>query len=487
MKRHKTQVPEILASRFFHISCLVCILALGGLYLYTQWELGRLAEQRPPALEKDQESVGEETVPDTREEMPRWQMEQAKRRAEQARIVEKWRARGEALGLFDEQDFGWFARLAEDAELRGIDPEKLWRVDELLGQCQGGKISFASYEEQAVAILTEGMDALTAAKYLEQYFPGVHEEQVKELANQAMRENPGDFETLFLWAKYLPYDPFGENPEQVIAYRKLVEMRPNSVDALYHLGNVLMWFSPAEALEMFKHTNKLKPQRGILLDMGFAYERLADYDAAMDVYSKAIEQRSQIEEAQGHPIHEHRLAKAFFEGLKAGTPRVPPLASTISDIGAAAKATETFARETLPHGPPETVDAPFETVGAAEIPPPPAPGFSEGERADIAQYLTEMNDAQYAELKQFLKAEIPELFEFLESSTVSLESTEIPETLNLPDARQGGVSDTSSPQAGLARSLQQLRADSPELAAQVERHLRRRMPKRQHPQERSNQ
>jgi len=100
--------------------------------------------------------------------------------------------------------------------------------------------------------LTEGMDAFTAAKRLNELEPGGgghYGPYMRVFAEQAFSENPDDFEVVKFWAELQPLPAWrGSNPEAIRAYRQLLALRPDSPDALLGLSSALWTTEPEEAL-----------------------------------------------------------------------------------------------------------------------------------------------------------------------------------------------------------------------------------------------
>ena len=94
-----------------------------------------------------------------------------------------------------------------------------------------------------VEIRVEGMDAFTAAKYLQSH--GLYQHYANEYAKRAVAENPGNFEILLFYTKTLDPD---QMDEREATYRQLYEMAPDSIDVLYGLGSVLSIRKPDEAV-----------------------------------------------------------------------------------------------------------------------------------------------------------------------------------------------------------------------------------------------
>ena len=121
-----------------------------------------------------------------------------------------------------------------------IPTEKLERIEAAYNNLPSDEV-----EERVLEILTEGMDTLSAAKYLETLHGhyGDYREVVGEYAARAVAENPGDFDALLFKTQRTE-----DNTEREAGYRYLLEMDPDSVEVLYGLGKVLKSSQPGEAI-----------------------------------------------------------------------------------------------------------------------------------------------------------------------------------------------------------------------------------------------
>ena len=169
-----------------------------------------------------------------------------------------------------------------------IPQDKLDRINQIISDTQERRLRGELTPQEAdklltkkkVEILTEGMDALGAAKYLKSLLH--YSEYVEKYAKQAVDEDPNSFEALLLWADYQ------DSTEREMAYRKLVDMDPTSVDAWMGLGHSLWYNHPEEAVEHLQKANSLDPNAGLDI-LGDAYQRLGEYDKALETYKKAFE------------------------------------------------------------------------------------------------------------------------------------------------------------------------------------------------------
>ncbi len=108
--------------------------------------------------------------------------------------------------------------------------------------------------------------------------------------------------------------------EKAQAYREILEIEPNSINALLLLllGCVLVKDDkPAEAIPYLKRVNRLNPEAGFLT-LGEAYEKLGDVKTAWTYYKKALSY-------QFPP--QTRFLKLHIERIEAGNPIYKPVVS----------------------------------------------------------------------------------------------------------------------------------------------------------------
>ena len=187
-------------------------------------------------------------------------------------------------------------------------------------------------------ILTEGMDAFSAAEYLKALG---HSKHASEYADRALAENPDSFEVLLLWCQLRPPE---QATEREAGFRKLLAMNPNSVDALIGLGTRLAFDGrPDEALGYLEKASLLDPERPPST-LGLTYELLGQYDKAL------------VALKQSYKITHSPVELSHIRAVEAGTPLWKPIQ-----------------RESLGQLPesssPET---PFESPPQEDIPPTPA-------------------------------------------------------------------------------------------------------------------
>ena len=137
-------------------------------------------------------------------------------------------------------------------------------------------------------IMFEGIDALTAAKYLMSKGQGYADTFGVEYAERAMQEHPDSLEAMRVWAHCVP------QYQRIAAYKKLLSKFPNAADVHQLI-----------ALNYFYHTNPPEPelalyhtQRAIQLDsriaertsvigkslLGKCYVKLGEWEKAIALY-----------------------------------------------------------------------------------------------------------------------------------------------------------------------------------------------------------
>ena len=168
------------------------------------------------------------------------------------------------------------------------EAEKLERIrqmsDELSRQWHQGELSYeeknALFAEKSAEIWAAGLSSLNAAKYLS--YRGINEEYAQAKAAQAVAENPDSFEALKLWA-FLSEVP----EEQEEGFRRMLALRPNSVETLVYLGKVLAHTNPREAIVHLEKANRLQPSSADE-SLGDCYRALGDTDKALAVYQRLL-------------------------------------------------------------------------------------------------------------------------------------------------------------------------------------------------------
>ena len=133
---------------------------------------------------------------------------------------------------------------------------------------------------------TEGMSAWEAAQYFDRN-GSPSRAYTKELAAQALVEDPDDPERLFFWAKRQDFVPRGSNPEREAAYEKLVarddlpdKLRSRILDSF---AGTIWWNRPEEAIRYRQEAAALSDNSNYDL-IGVAYQRLGQYHKALAIH-----------------------------------------------------------------------------------------------------------------------------------------------------------------------------------------------------------
>ena len=140
------------------------------------------------------------------------------------------------------------------------------------------------YPPEIIAVITEEMDTLTAAKFLKE--AGLKNWALK-YAEEAVAENPNSFEALLLRTQLLPPD---RKDEKEAGFHKLLEINPNSVEALLGMSSLLYCDRPQEGIIYSRKVLELDPSNGYAYTyLGFCYERLGQYKEALEAFKKAYQ------------------------------------------------------------------------------------------------------------------------------------------------------------------------------------------------------
>ena len=102
------------------------------------------------------------------------------------------------------------------------------------------------------------------------------------------------------WAELQHIPPWhGSNPEAIRAYRKLLELRPDSPDALLGLSRALWTTEPEEALGHLEKLIQASPYDSMDVELkAKAYQRMGDYKIALEVlktYREKYPMRAPVE------------------------------------------------------------------------------------------------------------------------------------------------------------------------------------------------
>ncbi len=172
---------------------------------------------------------------------------------------------------------------------------------------------------EEIAIVTEGMDTLSAARFLIEHSIS---DYALEYAQRAVAENPDSFEAVLLWSQLL--NSHEQNEEREAAFRLALEMNPNSIEALFGLGQTLSAGShPWEAVPYLQQAVNMDSSAShAYAFLGISYEKVGMYDEALTAFQKAYE----INQDQGALMHLRALeeGKPIFEPVPFVPQENPP-------------------------------------------------------------------------------------------------------------------------------------------------------------------
>ncbi len=313
--------------------------------------------------------------------------------------------------------------------------------------------------QEEIDILVEGMDNLSAAKYLKAL---VFNDYAREYADKALAENPDDFETLFIWTRLRSSN---EDADRVAGYRKLLEMDPNFVPALVGLGSKLKEESPEEAIELLQKANSLDPSEG-LYQLAWAYQRIGEYDKAVPMLQKAYER------------YNRRWMLSEIKSIEAGTPQIPLIQrESQEDLQNEGdnKVDKALLTEPVPPASDEFIE--IETEKGAHNPfrtdLDKLNSDTPNSDAEIRAFFEQLADPELAEFKKYLTKEFPALFPEEQAETQLREDIDAgnfsPKNFNqaLETLKRYG------PQEGLHR----ISKDNPKLARYIQHMLNQNSPK----------
>lgn len=336
--------------------------------------------------------------------------------------------------------------------------------------------------------LTQGMDAFTAAKHLNALEPGrggVYGPYIRAFAAQAFAENPNDFEVVQFWARLQQIPAWhGSNPEAIAAYRALLELHPDSPEALLGLSEALWTTEPEEALIYLERAAKLTSDERIVQTKAKAYQRIGDYDTALtllktyrDTEIIPLAEKWQIKSTGllhiNPSVHVHYYDNQI-RFIEEGTPSVNPhpryLEAPQGEKGA----------ENVPAPPVEqhitpTADFVDKTPVDEGLTPTTLPQDTGGlTDAEMAEVNRNMSDEQVAAFERFIRAENPELSEFLDVPAAPAAAERPPiETSGTFSRERLRSAQALLKRYGAEEGFRRLRAQDPALAAQMAGHLRR--------------
>lgn len=150
---------------------------------------------------------------------------------------------------------------------------------------------------KVAAILVEGMDTLSAAKYLVEFG---HDTAAQVYIERAVAEKPGDFDALLFKTQQTVDAKVRE-----AGYRLLFEMCPDSVDVLVGLGSVLSYHQPEEAIVYLQKAVAHSPEHpDALLYLSESYRLEGQLTKALVAAEKAYD------------IAPYSLASAHLSSIK---------------------------------------------------------------------------------------------------------------------------------------------------------------------------
>ncbi len=161
------------------------------------------------------------------------------------------------------------------------------------------------------SVILDRVDIYRAFEYLRSFDLWITDltEETKDYATRILQEDPKHLEAqLYLAEKER------DDAKQEAMYRQVLEDYPDSVYALIDLGRIVWKDRPLEAVELGKKAAQLGEPWGHVL-LGYAYQRIGDYDTALVQMKKA------------HALSPLRDAAYHIRALEKGEPVVQPLAS----------------------------------------------------------------------------------------------------------------------------------------------------------------
>ena len=227
---------------------------------------------------------------------------------------------------------------------------------------------------------------LSAAKYLRALNGsyGNFRSAVREYVDRAVAENPDSFEALLLWCQLRAARAGCGTGSR---FRKLLEMNPNSVEALVGLGTRLAFDGrPEEAIGYLQKASLLDPERPPST-LGLTYEELGEYDKALVALKKSYKMtRSPVE-------------LAHIRAIEEGKPIYKPIRR---------ESEEQSSQDLLPE---ETLSG---SPHQEEEEPPAAPTKGRGgettfDGSSVTEPLTDRDDTRKKRAQQAIEAEFEQL------------------------------------------------------------------------------
>ena len=342
-----------------------------------------------------------------------------------------------------------FTRPLSDEEVRKIEGMTVRLME-------NGRFTEEQYRRERAKVLTEGMDSLSAVKLLERL--GEHHESIAEYARKAYADNPNNPEAVLIWA-----DTLESREEQITAYRRVLELDPNSAGALHSLGRLLTIDDPYTAIEYLTKVEWLQhPLVSVpYSSLAFAYERIGEYDKALEAYRKGYEKNSHSDSAP--------YMRARIEDLEAGIYKVPLWQPDGVEMNSPENQGPDMPDNFIPEIPAptetESTYTPEDTLITNDTETVARESTIDRE---IQKFLKNMSDTQLAEFQKFIANEYPALSE----QSLSERSLERQFSENFSTERFSRAMQTLK-QYRPEEGIRHLKREDPEIAKQFERFFRK--------------
>ena len=337
-----------------------------------------------------------------------------------------------------------FTRPLSDEEVRKIEGMTVRLME-------NGRFTEEQYRRERAKVLTEGMDSLSAVKLLERL--GEHHESIAEYARKAYADNPNNPEAVLIWA-----DTLESREEQITAYRRVIELDPNSVRALHSLGTILRKDDPYTAIEYLTKVEHLQdPSAPVPYSrLAFAYERIGEYDKALEAYRKGYE----------NDPHSDRdpYMRARIEDIEAGIYKVPLWQPEEAETGDLENQVPNMPDNSIPEMPTPTetdsAHTPEDTIITDDT---AAVARESAMDQEIQEFFKNMSDTQFAAFEKFIANEYPEFSE----PSLPEQSLEPQFSENFSPDRFSRAMQTLK-QYGPEEGIRRLKKEDPEVAKRFE-------------------